>query len=62
MNFKKRKKEYTATNKMHKREKDGDLQTRFMKATTFTGIPLPHNQSYLVLVCLNSQSNFPNAE
>ena len=35
---------------------------RFIKATTFTGIPLHCNQRYLDLVCLNSQTNFPNAD
>ena len=53
--------------KICKREKDiGDLQKiqlyRFIKATIFTGISLPLNQSYIVLVCSNSQSNFPNVE
>ena len=57
----------TKKKKIFKREKDiGDLQKiqlyRFIKATTFTGISLPLNQSYIVLVCLNSQSTLPNVE
>ena len=53
--------------KIYKREKDiCDSQKiqlyRFIKATTFTRISLPLNQWYIVLVCLNSQSNFPNVE
>ena len=63
MNLKlKKEKKYTATKKRSlKGEKDGDLPKiqrkmdyqlhRFIKAATFTGIPLFDNQSCLVLVC-----------